>query len=400
MWKEAIIACGVGAGVLGFSQVEAQVFPQEAEWIPVERSNIVIVDDINDTVDRIDIVGDETSPAAFLFSDNTFLFFRIRLNDDPCRWVRGSCEIGREGVRVIIDTDRDDDAYEALVSVANKKIILEQNTEQRESGDPRDKAEVTLQSYSPTEHLNVHKADSFFSKDKDFFVSWAVPWSDLRKIPLSLSPEPLLRFVFGSVEKHRLDGDLAGSANAESIADFVSDFYRCDDAGCTREIPQEEMGEDGDNDGSDETEQPQTDEPTGDADGDGLPNDNEDDLGTSPLNEDTDQDGPDDFTETDGGSPTDTDGDGVIDALDIDSDNDGIGDQIEAGAEPDNPSDSDDDGIANYRDTDSDGDGISDEEERLIGTDPTEPDSEGGGTSGGVEDEGPITGGCSLILNP
>lgn len=82
---------------------------------------------------------------------------------------------------------------------------------------------------------------------------------------------------------------------------------------------------------------------SGDTDGDGIPDADEIDPGST-------------------GTPLDTDGDGVSDFLDIDSDNDGILDADETnGGDP--TVDTDLDGVPDYRDLDSDNDGITDVDE-------------------------------------
>jgi large repetitive protein len=116
-----------------------------------------------------------------------------------------------------------------------------------------------------------------------------------------------------------------------------------------------------------------------DLDNDGLTNNQETTLGTSPTNTDTDGDGIADNVEVGSNvnAPTDTDGDGIIDALesntvdtdgdglvnsvDTDSDNDGIPDSVERGAAgPHAPVDTDGDGKPDYIDRDSDNDTIPD----------------------------------------
>ena len=101
-----------------------------------------------------------------------------------------------------------------------------------------------------------------------------------------------------------------------------------------------------------------------DVDGDNLPNDVEEEIGTDSFSPDTDGDTISDEDEVgpDPSNPPDTDGDGNIDALDTDSDGDSILDADEAGdadlATP--PVDTDGDGTPDYRDLDSDGDGLPD----------------------------------------
>ena len=127
-----------------------------------------------------------------------------------------------------------------------------------------------------------------------------------------------------------------------------------------------------------------------DADGDGLLNGLEKEIGTDPYNADSDGDTIPDPVEVgdDTEHPDDTDEDGTIDALDIDSDDDTIPDKLEAGdVDPETaPVDSDNDGTPDYRDTDSDSDGLSDKDEATwYFTDPTRADTDGGGAGDYLE---------------
>ncbi len=170
-----------------------------------------------------------------------------------------------------------------------------------------------------------------------------------------------------------------------------------------------------------------------DRDGDGVPDEEEEAVGTDPDDADSDDDGV-----ADGEEPRwdeDSDGDGLINALDPDSDNDGILDGTELGVtEATRPADTDlsaghfrpdadpttttdpldadtdaggvDDGAedpdhngrvdegeldpnASADDAapaDSDGDGLSDAEEAAAGTDPADADSDDDGVLDGAED--------------
>jgi len=99
-----------------------------------------------------------------------------------------------------------------------------------------------------------------------------------------------------------------------------------------------------------------------DRDGDGVPNEIEEEMGTDP----------DDASDV----PPDTDGDGIPDVVDPDRDGDGYGNDIDAF--PDDATewhDMDGDGIGDNSDTDLDGDGISNDYENELGTDPADPGS-------------------------
>ncbi len=114
-----------------------------------------------------------------------------------------------------------------------------------------------------------------------------------------------------------------------------------------------------------------------DADGDGIDNDTEREIGSDPFNPDSDGDGrPDGVEGTD-----DPDGDGLPDVLDPDSDNDGLAD----GEEDSNLNGIVDPGETDPRNADTDGDGLSDKVEVDHGRDPLQPldgyEVEGGGCS-------------------
>ncbi len=151
-----------------------------------------------------------------------------------------------------------------------------------------------------------------------------------------------------------------------------------------------------------------------DADGDGLSDAAEDDLGTDPFDDDTDDDGLGDGTEvTDGTDPlnNDTDGDGIQDGTEVgltepegddtdpsafvpDSDpttttdpvvDDSDGDGLDDGVEDVDGDGRADPGETDADDDDSDDDGLMDGTEVLGGTDPLSDDTDGDGIQDGTE---------------
>ncbi|MGA1849083.1 MAG: hypothetical protein ACMUHB_07055, partial [Thermoplasmatota archaeon] len=144
-----------------------------------------------------------------------------------------------------------------------------------------------------------------------------------------------------------------------------------------------------------------------DTDLDGLPDNEEYDLGTDPLNFDTDTDTVPDPEEIDlGTDPTsyDTDMDGLEDGVELifgsdplmnDTDGEGLLDNIEfeIGTDP-NDNDTDDDGLSDYEEwlmgldptsPDGDGDMMFDGEEVKIGCSPSDADFDGDGIDDGYE---------------
>ena len=100
---------------------------------------------------------------------------------------------------------------------------------------------------------------------------------------------------------------------------------------------------------------------TDDVDGDGIPNDEDDDPNDASSCQDLDNDGCDDCTNAPPADPNndgqDLDGDGQCDLGDIDADNDGIPDTAENSLGVDPYGDNDNDGVANFEDADDQGDG-------------------------------------------
>ncbi len=113
-------------------------------------------------------------------------------------------------------------------------------------------------------------------------------------------------------------------------------------------------------------------EGTDDADGDGLPNDQDKDADGDTIRDAVEAGDTDPLT-----LPVDSDGDGTPDFLDLDSDNNCIDDATEAGRSDGGAVDTDGDGIQDFRDFDNDGDGISDVQE--IGSACENPDTDGDG---------------------
>jgi len=145
-----------------------------------------------------------------------------------------------------------------------------------------------------------------------------------------------------------------------------------------------------------------------DDDDDGISDEEEKVSGTSPLNKDTDGDGvgdKEDVFPLDSSETKDNDGDGVGNNADIDDDNDGLFDEEEKiiNTDPFNPDtdqdevydkddvfpldssewqDSDRDNIGDNKDEDDDNDGLTDEEELFVfGTNPLRYDTDNDGFS-------------------
>lgn len=203
----------------------AQVWPSDAEWEPFFRGGSPIADAEGDAQGSRDIVGDATDAAAFAHADASFLYFRLRLDEDP----RDMMGLRPFNWGVLLDTDGDADAYEALAVVegsANPEVVaLRENTTQATAGDPSDAPEVEIASYDRTTHCRVVDAATTFGGHADFFLDFAVSWTDLASV--AITPGSAFSVVLGS-------GNGADPFSADvsaSIADGLSDGISCDGTG-------------------------------------------------------------------------------------------------------------------------------------------------------------------------
>ncbi len=289
----------------------AQDFPN-AKWTPLTKNGIPIGDATADTTPAPhDIVGDEQNPAAYIFQDATYLYFRVRVNGQPFPLT----ELEQVGWGCVVDTDGALDTYEFL-AVANGVVangpggqpdavewVWNQTT--TTAGSVAEPADVVVASLQRSAAVHTDAAGSSFGANPDYFVDWAIPLATIRAggngAP-GIAAGTSLRFACGTALDARSIGldPACPKANAQcTLSDVWSDAIPCGASSCGI-----------------------------DTDGDGVFDHVETFLGTDPTKKDSDSDGIDDNVELSlsGGEgpfrPIDTDGDGIIDAKDTDSDND------------------------------------------------------------------------------
>jgi hypothetical protein len=190
-----------------------------------------------------------------------------------------------------LDTDLERRNYELIGIVdanteggGQAELRLDQNTRTQRLNDPADEPEQNVATYELDTHTRVLQAAapfvSQFGNDPDYFVDWALPRMDLESQGVDL--ERALRVVMGtSTRGLSIDADVACHDGKGGDPEF-------------REVSTNPFHPDGST--------------VSDRDGDGIPDDEEDDLGTDPDDPDSDGDGTNDGDEVrDGTDPTDPD---------------------------------------------------------------------------------------------
>jgi hypothetical protein len=214
------------------SAASAQSFP-DAGWTPLRCQTTVMTDPYADESgaqnDR-DIVGDLTDAAGYRTSDGTYLYLRMRVDSDP---IPGGT-IRPFAWGLLIDTDGNTGTYEALI-VANgvqQQVALHRNTTTTLVNDPTDPPDApAFRTYDVATHArSVVAPNTDYGGNADYFIDFAVPWSDLQAMGISATL-PVTAWAATSSTSSALNGDfacfdngtgnptLSGTAPARTILD-------------------------------------------------------------------------------------------------------------------------------------------------------------------------------------
>lgn len=222
--------------LLGIGQsVCAQTFPS-AGWLPLTQQTNPLGDPLDGTFSApLEIVGDKGAPGAFVASDASYLYFRLRVAASP--YHTAVHHLYTYLWACLLDIDQAPQTYELLVgldgAVVPNTVDLDQNTSTAVADDLGDPAETPRASYDAAIYAQYAPSASTLGGGTDYFVDWAVAWTDLNAG--GLAKAAAFRAVCGTSTNalNLSSGDvLDGGSGSKSFSADSSDAVVCDDAGC------------------------------------------------------------------------------------------------------------------------------------------------------------------------
>ena len=165
-------------------------------------------DDPPDFLGDLDLVGETTATAASRASDDTYLYLRIRLDEDPAPGGVPNPG-GAWGVEFDLDGNLRD--YELLIMAdarpAQPVVAVYTNDTVTQANSPADPADApAVKTYAFAAAAGSKATSTTYGGTPDYFLDIVVPWADLE--PLGLHPNTLTRvWVASSSQSDALDGD-------------------------------------------------------------------------------------------------------------------------------------------------------------------------------------------------
>ncbi len=192
----------------------AVMFPPDTQWVPFHCGTQVMTDAFADDAGFLkerDLVGDPANAAGYHASDATYLYLRIRLDEDPS--PGGALKPSAWGYE--FDLDNNPSTYELLVIVdgtgtGGPIVAIYANTATTVANSPTDPANTPPIATYPfsMNARSIVAPGSMYGNTADYFLDFAVPWSDL--VPQGLDHTTSVHVWAGSSSApDNLNGDLA-----------------------------------------------------------------------------------------------------------------------------------------------------------------------------------------------
>jgi Cys-rich repeat protein len=229
----SIAAAGTGLVLMLSSRTTLAVtFPQDAQWVPLTCNGAVLTDAVGEVQPpAIDVVGDASDPAAYVFMDTTSLFLRLRMNAtamqnantfDPYAWLCLIRTPGTPGSYLVWD------GIDGIVKP--NEVELLQNTQPKPGNFTQQPANGSVATYGIAANARQVAATSTLGGNPNVYVDWAVALSDLDKV--GIMPSTPLTFICGTSKTQKiLDGDIVG--DEQNCSGGVLDPVTCSGGACS-----------------------------------------------------------------------------------------------------------------------------------------------------------------------
>lgn len=203
-------------------------WPTTNQWIPLLKGGTVLQDPENDANGGVNVVPDDGSnPAAYVYNDGSYMFYRLRLDGDPSG---NNGVFAQFGWGFEIDTDQNPDDYEWLImcdGISSPEVVsLRMNTDKTGLGDPSDKAEYIAAEYPMVGNHQLTLADTSINGDQDYFLDFRVPYS-VFLAATGITEDTLIRYFAGSSRSTNNltpnGADLLGGSDLyDGLGDYIS----------------------------------------------------------------------------------------------------------------------------------------------------------------------------------
>ena len=205
-------------------------WPTTGQWIPLYRGGVVVQDANGDAQGSRNVVSLPDKAAMFLFNDGAYLYFRMRLDEDPTG-TGGQLLLQSFGWGVEFDTNLNPANYEWLIMVdgiGDEGIDLWQNTVQGTLGSPGDQAEILYTRLPLPGNYQVTQADTSINGTPDYFLDWRFPYATFLQATGLTSYSPIRIFGGSSSSTQALTeqgADLIGASDLYAgFSDFVTPY--------------------------------------------------------------------------------------------------------------------------------------------------------------------------------
>jgi len=191
-------------------------WPATGQWIPVYKGGVMLQDASGDANGSRNVVSDATHAAAFIFNDGAYLYFRLRLDQDPSG-QGGQGLLQPYGWGVALDTDQNAGTYEWLFMLdgisQTETVGFWQNTVQGILGDASDKPEILKAAIPVSGNYQVTLADTAINGDADYFLDWRFPYVTFKQASGLTDSSPIRLFFGSSNSTNNLAADLVGASD-------------------------------------------------------------------------------------------------------------------------------------------------------------------------------------------